>query len=364
MNKITLDPSSKLVIAGDIGGTNANLALVEQQENGRFVILEKTRYSSQKLKNMEQGLSQAIELFASRGFKLGVRGICLSGAGPVVNNRCHTTNIPWDIDGNKIAAEFELPTIVINDFTAICYGIALLDPEKPSELTALPHPDGTMPRPEDSMQGIQVQAVVGAGTGLGIGFLVKEGGRVLVLPSEAGHSDFAAYDEDTRELQRYLHGKLKASPGAELCLSGQGIVNIHEFLCSRKGNPGAINKEILSLSREERAPKISGASGEDEICAQSMRIFVANYARFASSMALTFLPRGGLYLAGGIAAKNRDWFRNENRFMNDFLKNYKASIRPALSNVPVYIVEDYDISLPGAAHGYFNLERKFTDLQA
>ena len=354
MSKISHDSASPYVLAGDIGGTNTSIALVERSQEGRFTVLERTQFSSQKLANIGSGLDQALDLFAGRRGRLELRGICLSGAGPVADNLCHTSNIPWDIDGNEIARQLGVPTRVINDFTAICYGIPLLDPNNPKQLIPLPHPDGTMPEARDFLPGTQVQAVVGAGTGLGIGFLVKEHGRYLALPSEAGHGDFGAYDERSRDLQRYLHAKIGANPGTEQFVSGQGIVNIHEYLCSREANLGSVSREILDLPREDRAPRIGSAANSDAICGRTMEFFVENYARFASAMALTFLPRGGLFLAGGIAAKNKSWFTEGNRFVNAFLRNYKESMRPALAGVPVYIVDDYGISLPGAAHGFFN----------
>jgi glucokinase len=136
-----------------------------------------------------------------------------------------------------------------------------------------------------------------------------------------------------------------------------GIVNIHEFLCSKESNLDQENSEILSLSREDRAPRISMASEKNPLCGACLRLFVQMYARFASSMALTYLPKGGLFLAGGIAAKNKDWFIRDSLFMETFLRNYKESMKAALYNIPVYIVEDYGISLPGAAHGFFSLNQ-------
>lgn len=346
-----------MVLAGDIGGTNTTLALVERGSAGDFTVLASKRFSSQDLSGMEEAIAQALDEFSADHPQASLRGCCLSGAGPVVDNICHTSNIPWNIDGPAIQEKFGLPTIIINDFSAICYGIPLLDPADPAQLTPLPHPDGTMPAQSEMLPGLSVQAVVGAGTGLGIGYLVKEGQRYVAFPSEAGHSDFGAFDPETRELQAYLHEKIGANPGTEQYVSGQGIVNIHEFFCSRQSALNETNTAILGLPRDQRAPEISKASDSDPICGKSLQLFVQMYARFASSMALTYLPKGGLFLAGGIAAKNKQWFIKNSFFMETFLKNYKESMKAALYNIPVYIVEDYGISLSGAAHGFFSLNQ-------
>ena len=355
MSAIIYTESSPLVVAGDIGGTNTTLALVERKGPTEFEVREKIGFSSQKLPSIEEGIDKALKVWSEKLGKLELRGMCLSGAGPVTNNCCHTSNIPWDIDGNEISQSIRIPTLVINDFSAICYGIPLLTQNNSSQLIPLPHPDGTRPSPREFRAESTVQAVVGAGTGLGIGYLIQDHGHYMALPSEAGHSDFGGYDDITRDLQKYLHMRIGMNPGTEQFVSGQGIVNIHEFLCSISPDPGPGNQQILSLPREERAPQISTSAKSDGLCAEAMKLFVGMYARFASSVALTFLPQAGLYLAGGIAAKNKEWFLEDARFMKAFLKNYKKSVAGALKGIPVFIVDDYGISIPGAALGFFAL---------
>ncbi|NCN04551.1 MAG: glucokinase [Spirochaetales bacterium] len=355
MSTILYTESSPLVIAGDIGGTNTTIALVERRGPTEFSVLEKAVFSSQKLGSIEEGIEQSLDEWTKKLGTLELRGMCLSGAGPVSNNRCQTSNIPWDIDGNEISRTRGLPTLVINDFSAICYGIPLLTQKKSSQLIPLPHSDGSVPQATEFRPNSSVQAVVGAGTGLGIGYLIQDRGHYMALPSEAGHSDFGAYDEKTRRLQKFLHKRIGKNPGAEQFVSGQGIVNIHEFLCSETAALNPVHKEILALPREERAPKISGLARNDELSKEVLSLFVEMYARFSSSIALTFLPRAGLYLAGGIAAKNKEWFLENSRFMTAFLENYKKSMDGALKSIPVFIVDDYGISIPGAALGFFAL---------
>ena len=87
-----------------------------------------------------------------------------------------------------------------------------------------------------------------------------------------------------------------------------------------------------------------------------MELFVKMYARYASTAALFFLPLGGLYLAGGIAAKNERWFVDDHRFMKTFECNYNERVRPLLAATPVHLITDYDVSLYGAAHAALSLQ--------
>lgn len=177
-----------LTLACDVGGTNTSIALVGRLGT-RFDILYRTRFASQELSSIEDGLSQGIEEIAAALPELKADRICLSGAGPVRENRCTLTNVKLSIDGNAISQRFGVPTQVVNDFTAISYGIPLLDTTDPEQISPLPPRDAPLPDAHG-----HVQAVVGAGTGLGVGFIVERNGRFLALPSEGGHAAFAPYD--------------------------------------------------------------------------------------------------------------------------------------------------------------------------
>lgn len=356
MNPIQYLESSPFVLAGDIGGTNTTLAIVERTSPQDFILREKIRFSSTSLSSMEEGLHKAQTFFTDQLGALELRGIALSGAGPVQNNLCTTSNLSWNIDGVAISREFGLPTLVMNDFSAICYGIPLLDQQNSNQLIPLPHPNGLVPRQKEFRSNCTIQAVVGAGTGLGIGYLIKDRGHYMAFPSEAGHSDFGAFNETTLELQQYLQREFGKNPGVEQYVSGQGITNIHQFLCSKESRIPQENAHILNLVKDQQAPEISKLSRTNPLCGKTLELFVQMYARFASTIALSFLPQAGLFLAGGIASKNKEWFIEDHRFMKWFLANYKDSIRPALTEIPVFIVDDYGISLPGAALGFFALQ--------
>lgn len=350
MKTVRTNSASDLVLTGDIGGTNTGLALVRQLGPQEFEIVARKSFSSQKLDSIATALELALDEFAPLTAEKGLRGACLCGAGPVSRNKCILTNVSWGIDGNELEKRFGFPFLILNDFTAICYGIAAMHKDNPAQLSHLVKANN----PEahaDSPIAERVYSVVGAGTGLGIGYLISRDSHFSALPSECGHMDFAAFDDWSSGMQAWARKELGANQGAERFISGQGIENIHQYACTLT-KPNSVNQEILALARGERAARISAAADSDETCALVMQKFVQMYARFASSMALVFLPSEGLYLAGGIAAKNKKWFTNDDLFLRSFRFNHQEGMRQILENIDVYIVEDYSISLLGAALGY------------
>lgn len=359
MNTGKSDTTDMYILAGDIGGTNTSLALIRDNK-GNFHIESRKIFSTQKLSNLQEAIREAISGFTTELGPIEIKAASLSIAGPVENNRCVPTNISWTLDGGEIEKEFGFRTLVINDFTAICYGVPLLDRNNPGELTPLPHPDGSIPGGSSYLPGIGVQAVLGAGTGLGVGFLIEERDRILALPAEGGHVDFGPFSPLTLELRNYMERKNGDSPEPEMFISGLGIANIYHFMVDEKGADSDIIRSIADLDDLEKPPAISANVEKDDACRTIMTLFVEMYARAAHNLSLCYIPKNGLFLAGGIAAKNKKYFLEDNRFMKTFLHNFQSSIRPVLKSIPVYIVEDYKISLYGAAHAFVQLS-KFLD---
>jgi glucokinase len=337
-----------MTLVGDIGGTNTTLALASYR-NGRFAVEHRKRYASQALSGIQEALADFLEDVGE--IRSAIELCCMSGAGPVRNNRCDMTNVPWVIDGEEVSRFLGLRTFVINDFSAICYALPLIDTHSEISAAALPHTDGSTPSPHG-----QVRAVVGAGTGLGTGYLIEDRGHYTAHPSEAGHSDFAPRDEEMLLLERYLDDQFPVRPGAEQYISGQGIRNIYRaFRAAGRLPADETTRRMDGLPEAELPGAVADAAQQHEGLAAVMRLFVRMYARYASNTALFFLPTGGLYLAGGIAAKNEYWFRREDLFMRTFEANYNKRVRPLLLSTPVFLIKDYAVSLYGAAHAAVSL---------
>lgn len=85
---------------------------------------------------------------------------------------------------------------------------------------------------------------------------------------------------------------------------------------------------------------------EDRLCAQTMKIFIEAYGAEAGNLALKLLPYGGVYIAGGIAAKILP-LMEEGDFMSAFQD--KGRMRPLMGKIPVHIVLNPQVGLIGAA---------------
>ncbi|TVR68916.1 MAG: glucokinase [Spirochaetaceae bacterium] len=348
--------NSTLLLACDVGGTNTSVALV-RNEGRRFLILRRFRFSTQELASLEEALFHVRDELDEDGRRdLLPRALCISGAGPVRRNTCHLTNVPWTIEGDSIAEALALPVRVINDFTAISYGIPLLDTEDTTKLGMLAPAATPPPEPEGT-----VRAVVGAGTGLGVGYVIDHHREYLALPSEGGHAPFAPYDERSRNLLASISRRESASPGAESFVSGRGIGNILEFFreTGRIGRESTLLRDIKPDSDTARTVSDAAHAG-DPLAVEIMEFFVENYARVAAGVALHFLPLGGLYLAGGIVTKNEHWFTAKERFLKAFRISYRPNIQTLLQRIPVYVVRDYEVSLYGAAYGALLLLKEKT----
>lgn len=333
------------ILSGDIGGTNANLALVGEKA-GKFTIIAKFLHKSGEIDGLETPLLNFVSGIKQKSPGTVIHLCCISAAGPVENNYCTLTNCDWDVDGNAIEKAINIKTLIINDFLAIGYGIPTLDVNNPDQITKLATTSGTYPEPRGD-----TKAVVGAGTGLGVGFLIRSGGKFRAHPSEGGHSGFAAYDDITRGLKEYVTNKYSAPPGTEPFVSGQGITNIFNYYRDKKNMEiKGVLSEIDTTPDDDKPALISKYAGENNVCREIMQLFISMYGRFAGSLSVIFLPFSGMYLAGGIVTKNEFLFTEGNLFMKNFEQNYNPNIQPLLKKIPVYIIKDYSISLYGAAN--------------
>jgi len=340
-----------LVLSGDIGGTNSNLALVKVAD-GRFDLLLETVVPSHEIDSILPAIRHLLEVAKAKFPDIKVQVAGISGAGPISNNRCDLSNLDWDLDGTEIEMAFGFPTRIINDFEAISYGVPLLDLNNPEEVTHLPHTDGHDPEPIGP-----VSLIVGAGTGLGVGMLIRDGDRYRALPSEGGHACFAAFDLETEELRAHAQGAANTIVEIEDLLSGRGLNTILDYFILMRGmKVDDTLQKILDTDPLQRPAMISRHAEKHPVCHDVIRLFVKVYGRVAADFSATVLPRCGLFLAGGIVGKNERYFLEGSQFIYFFEQNAREQVKQVLRKIPVYIVKDYSISLVGAAHAAWLLK--------
>jgi glucokinase len=335
----------RLVLAGDIGGTNTNLALVGVK-NGKFTIVVEAVFPSGEINGLSEPIKELLNTAKNERADLTTKNGCVCAAGPVSQNCCKMTNLSWDIDGDKLSKELGVEISVINDFLGISYGIPTLDVNNPDQIYAFTHTDGARPAPREA-----TKAVIGPGTGLGAGFLTWTGSGYAPNSSEGGHLTFAPFDEESQEFRDYMAKRLSAVPDVEVLVSGTGIQNLYEWQRDTKGLPKSQAwAEIENAKPTDRPRLLSKLSDSDPVAAGMLRLFVKMLARYAGDISTLLLPFGGLYLAGGVAQKELRWLTGDNLFMKYYEMAYNKNIKPLLMQMPVYLIKDYSISLYGAAN--------------
>ena len=324
-------PSAMRVLTGDIGGTKTSLA-VYALGDGHPRRVRSSKYPSAGA----PGLLPLLERFLAEGDadeRAGLQAAGFAVAGPVIDGRCKTTNLPWELDAAELGAQLGLPVALINDFEGAALGVTALANDQVEWLqTGERDPDGVI-------------AVIGAGTGLGEAILVPTAAGPRVIASEGGHADFAPRDELEIDLLRFLLGKHRRV-SYERVLSGRGLAGVYEFLIAR-AHFTELPSTRARLTAEDPGSVVGqlGVSGDDPACARAVDIFAGLYGAEAGNLALKALPRGGLYIAGGIALKLLPRLRAG--FVPGFVA--KGRMSPLLAGFAVGVVLEPEVAHRGAA---------------
>ena len=343
-----------VLLAGDTGGTKTILRLVNAEAGGTkagtaLKTLYEFEYRSADFPDLVPMVRKFLTTAADKlGEVPAPEKACFAIAGPVVGDTSKLTNIGWSLEVPRLSQALEIPQIaLINDFAAVGYGVLVLEDSDIYTLQA-GKPDPHAPL-----------ATIGAGTGLGQGFITHQDGKYYVYGTEGGHSDFAPRSELEFQLSRYLlekHNLERVS--VERVVSGLGIVSIYQFLRDRQFAPESpdvgnlIREWERQIGRTDKSVDPGAVIGQaalaksDPLAVETMHLFVENYGAEAGNLALKLLPYGGLYLAGGIAAKILPLMQ-DGRFINAVID--KGRMLPLLQMVPVYIVLNPKVGLMGAA---------------
>ncbi|MCG7199322.1 glucokinase [Marinobacter pelagius] len=313
-------------LVGDIGGTNARFALVEQGDvqPQAIEVLTCAEYDN---------LDRAVVDYLQRVGVNSVTQACLAVASPVRGTQVRMTNNHWRFDTEDVRQQFGWSAFkVINDFTAMALGV----PHVPQ--TNLVHVCGGPGDPR------RPRLVMGPGTGLGVSGLVPINNGWVPLMTEGGHVDFAPTDDVEMGILRILKARF-GRVSVERILCGQGLLNLYQA-----------HAEIRGVAAPLDAPeKITAAALEstDSLARETLRHFCEILGRTAGNGVLTLGSLGGVYLCGGILPRFLEFFL-ESPFRNGF--EDKGRMRPLLEYTPVYVVTEPYTGLLGAAEALGNPE--------
>ena len=318
----------RLILAGDIGGTKTNLALYSHGKT-RPVTQAIESYSSRDELDLESIVEQFFEKHPA-----SISEACFAIAGPVIDGRCKTTNLPWDVSEQWIKQRFGWNVRLINDLAATALSIPLLHSRELHPLNnAMPQKGGNI-------------ALVAPGTGLGTSVLVWHDGKYIPIPSEGGHVDFAPTDKAQVLLWKYMYEHY-GHVSIERVVSGMGILNIFSYLkeTGRYQVPSWLAEDI---ERRDPARAITEAAiqKKDPLCVKVLSMFTSILGSIAGNLALTVLATGGVYIGGGIPPKILPAL-NDGVFMNAFAN--KGRFKDLLEKISVRVILNDRAAILGAA---------------
>jgi glucokinase len=302
-----MDSSPEHMLLGDIGATNARLALLSNGVLGpidSFAVAQFARFAD------------ALDAFLERHCRhVSVPQALLAVAGPVAGDRCTLTNCPWTIDAPELCAGFGFAKVhILNDFEATARSLP--------QLTAADlHPlGGGAAVPGEPM------AVLGPGTGLGVACLVPASPSPIVIASEGGHATMAASSPREDAVIDHLRREL-GHVSAERVVSGPGLENLYRAVV-------ALDR-VDAPQRNAAAITKAGLDGSCPAARAALELFCAMLGTIAGNAALMFGARGGVYIAGGIAPRltallARSAFRA--RF------EHKGRLRAYLAAIPTSVI--------------------------
>lgn len=322
-----------MLLAGDIGGTKTNLAVVDPGQGVGEIVTEAT-FPSGRYPSLESIVQQFLN---QTGLK--VQRASFGVAGPVLGGRATITNLPWVIDEYNLQRAFNLEAVyLLNDLVSIAYAVPHLEPQDLHVLNeGRPEPGGAI-------------AVLAPGTGLGEAFLTWESTRYSAHPSEGGHADFAPTNKTEIKLLRYLHERFDHVSYERIC-SGMGLPNIYNFYkeTERYEEPAWLAEQLAAAA--DPTPVIVQAALNTErpcpLCQATLETFVSVLGAEAGNLALKVLSTGGVYLAGGIPPRILPALEGET-FMRAFLR--KGRLSHLLAPMPVNVVLNPKAALLGAIH--------------
>lgn len=312
------------LIAGDIGGTKSWLAWMAGETDGMQQLRFEQVYASAAFATADDLIRQFI---ADSRLTTVPDRLLLALPGSLHAQHSTLTNLDWTLEAADMAASLGIARVrFINDFQAAAAGVATLTA---ADVVAL--------NPQSTEAG-GVRAITGAGTGLGLAFMLADaGGRYRHYASEGGHIDFAP----ANALQLRLLERLRAAYGHvswERAVSGLAMNDLYRFCCAEK-NTAPPDEPV------DGAALVARAAAGDAAAEAALDLFIDLYGSWVGNVALLLQPRGGLYVAGGIAVHLQARMQSP-RFMA--AASDKGRMRGVVERTPVLLVTNSRLGVQGA----------------
>ncbi len=307
-------------VVADIGGTHARFAwLTPGGGVGPVTRLTTSDFA---------GFAVALEAFRDTTGGPRPARLCLAVAAPIIGDDVALTNAHWRFSIGELKKHLNLVDIVVaNDYEALAMALPRLGA---GDRRCIGPPAG------EGQTGAPM-AVLGPGTGLGMAGLVPVEGGWATVSSECGYIGLSPLED--RELDAFCilrerYGRVST----ERVLSGPGLVDLHAALAALDGRlPGETTAAaiIRSASENPQGP-----------AAETVLMFCNLLGGLAGDIALIFLARGGVYLAGGILPRIID-ILDASSFRKRF--EHKGRGSHVVSGIPTFLITHESATLLGCA---------------
>jgi glucokinase len=306
-------------LVGDIGGTNARFALVDEgSSQPRDELTVKC--------DQFPGLEQAIRAYLAAHGNPRIRQAALDVATGITGDYVHLTNGPWGFSIEQTRQALALERLqVTNDFTALALAVPTLAPEELRQI------GGGSP-----VAGTPI-AVIGPGTGLGVSGLLPAAGGWIAVQGEGGHTAFSPMNQREVDVLRCLWRQYD-HVSTERVVSGMGLENLYRALCELDGAP--------AQALDPRRIAAAATSASDPHCREALDMFCGILGTAAANLVVTLGARAGCYIGGGIVPRLGDFF-SRSPFRARF--ESKGRFSAYIAAVPTYVILAETPALRGLA---------------
>lgn len=313
------------VLVGDIGGTHARFALARA---GATPLLIDGSISTLMVADFPSLADAARHYLEQRDAR--VSSAVLAVAGRVTGDEARITNHPWVISTERVRAALDLGRVrLVNDFAAQAMAVPWLQSTDVAQI-------GPAPWTARDTGDEFTYAVIGPGTGLGVGALLARAGHFHALQTEGGHVSFAPGTPEEIDVLQRLSGDFGRVSNERL-VSGAGLVNLHRALSAIAGSdPGPLQPQDVTAR----------ARAGDPGCLHAIDMFCSVFGAAAGDLVLTLGAWDGVFLTGGVVRHVRHWLPHSG-FRHRF--EHKGRFAPAMASVPTLAVLHPQPGLLGAA---------------
>ncbi|MET0285748.1 MAG: glucokinase [Polyangiales bacterium] len=324
------------VLAADVGGTKTALCLYEGSGVNDLRVAREHVFESKSFSGVVPILG---EFLRGESVTCAAFGI----AGPVIDGVCKTTNLPWVVDVRELAHICATQQCaLLNDLEIAVIGVPYVDPAKLVWLQTAP------------VDKTAVIDLVACGTGLGRAILIPSlhgDAAPRAFATESGHASWAARNTIERRLLEFVAQRHELVC-VEHLLAGPGLHTLYDFIIHEGLAPPTAQLEIERAEDPSAVIGRLGVKDLDDACSAAVALYADILGSELGNTALRSIPRGGLYVWGGVARKLRPVLER-GELLDAFLDKHR--MRELLTTIPLALIDEGDLALLGAKHAALSM---------